>query len=128
MSIFWLGGKNEIIPPEQIKQEMFEDRIFLPGVIHGGEDYLIRVYLNDICNENDTEEFIVEYLTKDLIRKAHQEDPTHGDLFYATLLSEAENFACYNDGSGDFASLIEDWPKSVIMSNSDLVNWATKDI
>ena len=124
MSIFWLGGEEKIVPDEEIKKEMYEDRIFVPGIIHGGDDYLIRVYLNDVCNEGDPDEFIVEYLTRDLILEAHEEDPDHADVFYSRLLEGAENFACYNDGSGDFATLIEVWPKSIKMSNSDLVDWA----
>lgn len=124
MSIFWIGGPNKIIPDDEIRPEMYEDRIFLPGVIHGGEDYLIRVYLNDVRSEGEPDEFVAEYLTRSLILKAHDEDPSHEWPFEEILTCEAENFACYNDGSGDFASLVEAWPEAVVMSNADLVDWA----
>lgn len=122
--MFWLGGEKRIVPEEELKPEMYEDRIFLPGVIHGGEDYLVRVYLNDVANEGDPDQFVIEYLTKSLILKAYREDPDKEWPFNETLTCEAENYCCYNDGSGDFASLVEAWPQSVIMSNSDLVDWA----
>lgn len=124
MSIFWLGGSERIVPDTEIKKEMFQDRIFLPGIIHGGEDYLIRVYINDVGYEDEPDEFIAEYLTRDLILKAHKEDPSHEQVFNEVLLDEAENFACYNDGSGEFATLVEAWPEAIEMSNSDLVDWA----
>ena len=124
MSIFWLDGPKEVVSDAKIKKEMFEDRIFLPGIIHGGKDYLIRVYINDVGYEDEPDEFIAEYLTKDLILKAHVEDPSHESIFNEILVEEAENFACHNDGSGEFATLVEAWPEAIVMSNDDLVNWA----
>lgn len=124
MSIFWIGGPNKIVPEEKIIKEMFEDRFFLPGIIHGGEDYLIRVYLNDVGYEDEPDEFIVEYLTRDLISRAHKADPSHSQIFNEILLEEVENFTCRNDGSGEFAALVEVWPKAISMTNDDLVRWA----
>ena len=121
MSMFWLGGPKKVVSPEDIYSKMYEDRIFLPGVIHGG-DYLVWVYLNDACEDGD--EFIVSYITKELILEAHQEDPEDGELFYEYLLDEAETFTCRNDGSGDFAAIVEAWPEAVEMDNSELVDWA----
>ena len=127
MSIFYLGGRNEKVPPEAILPEMFEDRYFLPGVIHGGEDYLIRVYLNDAHCEDETSadnhQFEVDYITKDLITEARTIDPSLDWEFYQHLTS-AENFCCCNDESGDFVSIIEAWPKSIYMTRSELVKWA----
>ncbi len=124
MSIFWLGGPMVIIPDKEITREMYDDRYFLPGIIHGDEDTIIRVYLNDAVGENDPDEFIVEHLTKDLILKAHTADPTHQEFFEEILSAEAENFACYNDASGDFATLWSEWPKAVTMTGDELAKWA----
>ena len=124
MSIFWLGGPEKIVSEEKIKREMYEERIFLPGIIHGGENYLIRVYLNDVGYEGDPDEFIVEYLTRDLILKAHEADPSHTSIFNEIIIDEAENFVCSNDGSGEFAALVDVWPKAVQLSNDDIVCWA----
>lgn len=126
MSSFCIGGDPHIVPESSIRKEMFEDRYFLPGVIHGGEDYLINIYLNDAKSgaPDDPESFEVNYFSKDLIFKAKNEDPSLGDDFYQILLTECESFGCSNDGTGDFASLIEEWPNSISMSNSDLVAWA----
>ncbi len=44
MSIFWIGGPEGVIVPMDQINATEEDRYFLPGVIHGGEDYLIQVY------------------------------------------------------------------------------------
>lgn len=125
MSIFWLGGSKRIVPAKEILPAMYQDRYFLPGVIHGGEDYVINVYLNDAKETGEPEQFEVNYFTKDLIMKAHEEDPTHGEAFLETLLTECESFACDNDGDESFAGIIEAWPESISMSNSDLVSWAT---
>lgn len=124
MSIFWLGGPNVVIPDNEIKREMYEDRYFKPGIIHGDEDTIIRVYLNDAVGENDPDEFIVEHFTKELIQKAHTADPMHQDLFGEILATEAENFACYNDASGDFATLWAEWPKAAALTNDELAKWA----
>ena len=124
MSIFWLGGPNVVIPDNEIKHEMYEDRYFKPGIIHGDEDTIIRVYLNDAVGENDPDEFIAEYLTKELIHKAHTADPMHQELFGEILAAKAENFACYNDASGDFATLWAEWPKAAALTNDELAKWA----
>lgn len=126
MSIFWLGGAPEKVSQDKIIPDMFEDRYFLPGVIHGGEDYLIRAYLNDAhCeSENDVDQFEIDYITRDLILKAKAEDLSLGDDFYQ-ILFEAENFCCENDGkSGEFAEIIRTWHESIYMTRTELVNWA----
>ena len=73
MSIFCLGGTEEIVPEDELLLEMCTDRYFKPGVIHGG-DYLIRVFMHD-------DVFEVEYITKDLIEKAWEQDPGCGERF-----------------------------------------------
>lgn len=123
MSIFYLGGAPVMVPREAILPEMYEDRIFLPGTIHGG-DYLIRVYLNDSVGDDEPEEMIIEYLTREDILESLRRDPNTDDKFYEELLSRAESFACYNTASDDFATVIQNWPSAVKMSNSELVSWA----
>ncbi len=129
MSIFWLGGKPDQPPfPEtELSAEMFKDRYFKPGVIHGGEDYLIRVYLNDShaeCPEyDDHNQFEVEYISRDLIKEAALLDPTLGEGFDETIFEGLESFGVPST-HGDFAALVEDWPKAVQMSNQDLLAWA----
>ena len=118
MSMFWIGGPERIVPKEELKEEMEQDAIFLPGIIHGGDDYLIDVFLNE------NESFDVYYFTKDLILEAYDHDPSCEDDFWQYLICNCECFGCDNDGSGDFASLVEEWPNTVIMSNSELVAWA----
>ena len=119
MSIFWLGGKEERIPHKKLKPEMYEDRIFHPGIIHGG-DYLIRVYLND-ASEDDM--FAVDYLTRELILQAHKEDPSDGEAFNDIINCRAENFSCEN-GSGEFNEIFSHWDQTIPMTNSQLVLWA----
>lgn len=125
MSIFWLGGEEKIVPNDEIRQEMCEDRYFLPGIIHGG-DYLINIYLNDSMSgeEDDPMQFEINYFTRELILAAHELDPLHGETFEQTLLCRCESFGCRNDGKGGFAELVECWPQSIAMRNSDIVEWA----
>lgn len=133
MSTFYLGNPNpRIVSPEDLLPEMYEDRYFLPGVIHGGEDYLIRAYLNDSHAESgvysdeeftDHAQFEVDYITKDLIMEAKEIDPDLGDEFYQHLFG-AECFGCANDGKSDFSALIDAWPKAMYLSHSELVDWA----
>ena len=129
MSIFSIGGRPEKVPQDAILEDMMQDRYFLPGTIHGGEDYLVRVYLNDAHSEDsessDHDQFEIDYITRDLITQAQEEDHSLGDEFYQ-ILFRAENFCCPNDGESDFASIIEAWPESVYMTHSELVKWAER--
>jgi hypothetical protein len=126
MSIFSLGGNAVNVPEKAILEEMYQDRYFLPGTIHGG-DYLIRVYLNDAHCESepacDHYQFEIDYITKELITEARTIDPSLEEEFYEHLFN-AENFCARNDGSGDFVSLIEEWPASEYLTHSELVKWA----
>lgn len=126
MSIFYLGNSEpKIVLPEEILPGMYEDRYFLPGVIHGGEEYLIRVYLNDAHSDegDDHLQFEVDYITRSIIMEAKEEDPSLGDDFYQHLFN-AENFCCPNDGKSNFSDLVEEWPKAMYMTHSELVAWA----
>lgn len=126
MSIFWLGGKEEIFPSEELEPMRGRIRYFRPGIIHGCEEHLIRVSLNEDRGEGYPEEFEVEYLWRDDILAAANEDPTLTDKFWDYLQEHAENFGAENDGTGDFYSLCEEWPKSVAMTAQELVRWAKK--
>ena len=119
------GGKCVIVPKEKLLPEMHEDRFFLPGIIHSGKDYLINVYLHD-NEEDEPDQFEVNYFTKGLILKAAQHDPSLGDNFWQYLICECETFECENDASGEFAALIEKWPDSIYMTHSELAEWARK--
>ena len=126
MSIFWLGGAKRFVREEEILPFIYEERFFLPGVIHGGKDYVVNVYLywaeqgeNEGCWAVE-----VNYYTTALILKAHKADPTHTDYFSDILSSECERFVVENDGTGDFAELTEAWSQSVRMDNDALVKWA----
>lgn len=122
MSIFNLGGTPEMVPEEKLTKDMESDRYFLPGVIHGGEDYVINVYLN---TDSDPVSFEVSYFTKDLIKEAFEKHPKCGFDFFQHLLSESESFGCYN-GTGDFAELVKAWPKATYMTHTELVKWANE--
>lgn len=129
MSIFWLDSTPIKVNPQILNEEMFEDRYFLPGKIHGGEDYLIRVYLNDAHYEaedgSDFDQFEVEYIPASLIIEADELDPLHGDAFRDHIAIHLESFGCPNDGeSGEFAAIVEAWPDAIPMTEQDLVDWA----
>lgn len=124
MSIFWLNSGNTPVSGDSLFPEMHEDRYFLPGIIHGGTDYLIRVYLVD--NGCLPEQFDVSFISRDLILSAKGHDPSLGESFGCQLDECCINYGCYNEGDqcGDFRTLVANWPKSVEMSPEDLVGWA----
>ena len=123
--MFWIGGEGKVVERGELNPEMYQDRYFLPGIIHGCKSYLINIYLNDSRDcEEEADQFEVNYFTKDLIKRAHKLDPFNGDDFTQVLLTECETFACENNGQSGFAELVDAWPKSIMMSNSDLVDWA----
>lgn len=126
MSTFWLGGTPRKVPIEELSQEMYEDRFFMPGIIHGNEDVLICVCLNDSKSGigDDVDCFDVSYLTKSLILDAERRDPNRGDEFYDYLMSECENFGVYNDGGCDFPELVDAWKEGRRMTNYEICYWA----
>ena len=126
MSICWFGGEPRKVPASEILPEMFsEDRVFLPGKIHGG-NYLIRIYLNDMHCEGpaDNDQWEIDYISPELINVAQKRDPSLGIEFSDYINEHAENFACPNNGKGDFAFLIDVWPEGLVMKNEELVKWA----
>lgn len=127
MSFFCIvGGKASTpFPESELVKEMLEDRYFKPGIIHGGKDYLIRVYLNDSHAEtsDDHNQFEVDYITADLILAAADEDPTLGEKFNNIINDQLENF-CVTSMDKDFCVLANEWHKAVSMTNEDLLAWA----
>lgn len=124
MSIFWLGGKQEVFPPEKLGGIRGKIHYFKPGVIHGCDDHLIRVSLREKEDGSSVEEFDVEYIYRVDILEAANEDPSLCNRFWEILDERAEGFAADNDGSGDFYTLCEEWPKSVAMTAQELLAWA----
>lgn len=128
MSIFWIGNEYEMVPPDRLLPEMWEDRYFLPGILHGDDDYVIRVYLNDAHGENpacnDHDQFEAEYIDRDLILKAAKEDPSYGDIFNEVIAEGLESFGIPNDGDHDFNEIFKAWDESVPLTNEELVYWA----
>lgn len=130
MSIFWLGSELRKINPKELRPEMYEDRYFADGIIHGSEDYLVRVYLNDSHSEteNDVDQFEVESISQSLVLKAHKVDPSHGEAFYDYIIENCVSFGCPNDGKSDFSEIFDVWEQSSIVSNDELYLWATGEI
>ena len=128
MSIFWIGNEHDMVPPDRLLPEMWEDRYFLPGTLHGDDDYVIRVYLNDAHGEcpacNDHDQFEAEYIDRDLILKAAEEDPSYGDIFNDVIAEGLESFGIPNDGDHDFNEIFKAWEESVPLTNEELVYWA----
>lgn len=115
---------NNIVPPEKLEKEMYTNRYFTPGIIHGGDNFLIRVHLNN-NGTGQSDQFIVEYISKDLIIRADREDPSHQKKFDKIIEEGLVSFASTN-GTGEFLSLFEMWPEAVKMNRCDLVAWAKR--
>ena len=128
MSICWIGDNSVKIDSELLTGEMFEGRYFLPGIVHGDENYLICIYLNDAHYDDEEageyDQFEIEYIWRDLILDADVKDPSHGEVFNEIIAAGLESFGCPNDGEGDFADWFEAWPDAIKMSNDDIVKWA----
>lgn len=127
MSLCWLGCDNpRIVPKEELKEEMWSERFFLPGTVHESRNHLIRVYLSDAHGneEGDPELLEIEYLTKNLILGAAREDPSLGEEFNNILNSDMEAFYCTNTGDDEFSTWIERWPEAIPMTNKELLAWA----
>ncbi|MBQ2389645.1 MAG: hypothetical protein II305_06295 [Clostridia bacterium] len=130
MSIFCIGGPEGVIVPEhELKFTPDEDRYFLPGIIHGSEDYLIQAYYwsNDEGPKGDR--IGLKYLhAEHILAWAEESTDNHGHLdtecFEELINEEAEEFVIENDGDGEFCSLNEVWDKSVNLDYEDIINWA----
>lgn len=134
MSIFWIGGPEGIIvPTEDIKFNPDEDRYFMPGAIHGSEDYIIQAYYWSNGEGPECDRIGVKYLyANSILEWARESVNEHGfldeDVFAELINDNAEEFVVENDGTGDFVSLNEAWSNSFALSYQDIVSWAHAQI
>ena len=127
MSIFLLqGGRTqEPFPEDKLSPEMWEDRFFKPGIIHGA-NHLTRVYLNDAHGEIpgiDHNQFEVEFIWPETILEAAEKDPTLADGFWEYIAEELESFGV-DSMHNDFAVLAHEWHNAVPMNAQELYSWA----
>lgn len=117
------GDRGRIVKREELLSEMFEDRFFMPGVIHGNKDMLYGVYLNDAKEgtEEDPDTFELAMITRDTILEAA--DASEGE-FRQLIFTGSESFGCCNDGSSEFCTIVDEWEKSSAMTDDELVRWA----
>lgn len=128
MSVFWLGNPTgEIVPKNEVKVTCDETRYFKPGILHGGEDYLLRVYWY-YQEEDEYPVAEVQYLWKDEIRQFAKDAETNGNidvsLFEEEVSECCENFIVRNDGTAEFSILNDNWNKSIPMEIGELLEWA----
>lgn len=119
------GSKGRVIKEEELLPEMFEDRFFLPGIIHGNEDMLYGVYLNDAKEgtAEDPDTFELVMITRETILEAAK--APKGE-FRQLIFAESESFGCCNDGSSEFSTIVDEWVKSSAMIDEQLICWAKK--
>lgn len=130
MSIFCVGGPKDIIVPLCDINTTEEDRYFLPGTIHGGEDYIIQVYGYNVGDGSPEGERIeAKYLYAVALlawaKEATKEDGSLDmDMFEELLCENSEGFIIDNDGSGDFFTLNNLWDEARAWSYQDIISWA----
>lgn len=132
MSVFWVGGPEGIIVPTDEINTTEEDRYFLPGIIHGGENYIIQVWgWNSGSGEKD-ECIGVKYLfATDILnwaKEAARDGSLDEELFGELINEKAEEFTVGNDGTGDFVTINEVWDQSLTLSYNEVITWARKTI
>lgn len=138
MSILYLAEPSgKPVDPADYKFELDEDRVFKPGVIHGGE-YLIHVIAYE--KEGETRMDVTYLDPYDIIETAENiEDEWErgkGDDFLPDMTTDdfviriagdnlADMFVVANDGlDGEFEAINDSWDESVIMYPEDLIEWA----
>lgn len=62
MSVFSIGGPEGVILPSQELKTTEEDRYFMPGIIHGTEDYIIQAYYWSNAEGPEGDRIGVKYL------------------------------------------------------------------
>lgn len=130
MSFFWIGGpEGVIVPAAEIKFHADEDIYFLPGTIHGSEDYIIQAYYWSNGKWPEGDRIGIKYLYADSIMEwAKEAVDEHGSLNHAVfeeLINEhSEEFVVENDGTGDFVSLNDAWDKAFAWNYQDVIAWA----
>lgn len=133
MSIFWIGGPEGIILPLEKMNTTEEDRYFLPGVIHGGENYMIQVYAWNNDGTPEGERIGAKYLfVEDILewaKEATMEDGSfNSDIFEECINEGAEEFVIENDGTGDFVSLNEKWGEAKSWDYARVISWAESQL
>lgn len=128
MSIFWIGGPEGIILPTEQVRTTSDNVYFVPGIIHGSEDYLIEAWGYNNEGTPEGERIGINYLPSihilawaDIASESGAFDP---DVFEELINEHAENFVVDNDGTGDFVSLNEVWGQAKQWSYADVIAWA----
>lgn len=133
MSSFWIGGPEGVIVPANEIKATEEDRYFMPGIIHGSEDYIIQAYYWSQGEGPECDRIGVKYLWASSVaewaKKAANEDGSFNkDIFEELINERAEEFVLENDGTGDFYSMNEVWDQSQAMSYSEVISWANEHL
>lgn len=133
MSIFWIGGPEGVIVPEDEINATEEDRYFMPGIIHGSEDYIIQVYYWSNGEGPAGDRIGAKYLwaasVLEWVKEAESEDGSFNHAVFEELINNyAEEFVLENDGTGDFVTLNTVWDQALPLSYSDVIKWANEQI
>lgn len=133
MSIFSIGGPSGIIVAESDLKMTEDDRYFMPGIIHGGEDYIIQAYYWS-NNEGPAGDRIgARYLSAtEILDWAKEASAASGALDkskFTNLINErSEEFIILNDGTGDFVTLNEWWAQALPLSHEEVISWAQRQL
>lgn len=134
MSIFSIGGHQGIIvEAADLKPIEDDDRYFMPGIIHGGEDYIIQAYYwsNDEGPAGDR--IGARYLyASDILDWANEASTVSGSLdeerFTELINAKSEEFVVLNNGTGDFVSLNDCWAQARPLSYQEIISWAERQV
>lgn len=126
--MFWIDGPKEVIPEDKITMKEDENRYFVPGTIHGG-DHLIQVYYWSNGSSPQGDRIGVKYLyPTDILVWEKEATEAKGvfdkDIFEELVNQEAKEYVVENDGSGDFATLVEQWGNSHVWNYEEVIHWA----
>lgn len=133
MSIFSIGTPNgRVLNEKEIVSCTEEDMYFVPGVIHGGEDYLIQAHGYSVGERPEDHRIELKYLFDHQIEewkaKATRDDGSlEESIFEECILTEAETFIVDNDGATtDFEELNNCWDFANNWNYTDVISWAEK--
>lgn len=129
MSIFWIGGPEGIIVPTENIKATEDDRYFMPGILHGTEDYILQSYYWSNGEGPENDRIGIKYLWASSVlewaQEATNKDGSLNEAIFAELINEhAEEFVVENDGTGDFVSINEVWDQALALSYTDVIAWA----
>ena len=131
MSVFWIGGPEGVIVPQNEIKGTEEDRYFMPGIIHGSEDYIIQAYYWSHGEGPEHDRIGVKHLYASSIAEWAKEATSKDGIFNKAAFEEiinnrAEEFVLENDGTGDFYSVNEVWDQAMALSYSEVISWANE--